>query len=438
MNPKMLATLLVVCVAAGFRTSAQIYDTNGDYVETFAGSGFSGYLDGVGQETMFNFLSCEGCQGTDSIVADTSGNLFVVDADNYRIRKITPDGTVTTFAGNGGGYCYPPPPGYGANVSLCGCLGPMAIDHANVLQIVSSGSGQICLVSIGPDAFVSQIILTNVPSYVGGICVDSHNNIYFSTQNQIFRCQSNGVLTVFAGSGNSGLANGNGLFTSFCDPEALAIDPADNIYVWDMGNELIRRIDPSQNVTTYAGTRGGADQDGLGANAVFVAITAMCSDSSGNLILTDPGFYDEPGSGGSCVREITAATNVLTLAGSFTQVGYANGPGDSSEFDSLSGACYVNGVIYVVDSGNERIRSITNNFTEPPIVQASLQLSLQLNTNAGLTITGGVGQTYKIQSSPDLSTWTSQATIVLSSSPFLWIDPTPMSGNKFYRAVSVP
>src|SRR4051794_23741567 len=95
---------LVFCFC--WQCVGQIYDTNNAMVETFAGSGFYGYLDGQGTQTMFN--------GPVAIAADISSNLFVMDYYNYRIRKITPDGTVSTFAGGGSGNL----PGYGTNVSL--------------------------------------------------------------------------------------------------------------------------------------------------------------------------------------------------------------------------------------------------------------------------------------------------------------------------------
>ena len=80
-----------IALMLGWYAGAQTYDTNGNFVQTFAGSGFSGYVDGVGQQTMFNNPS--------SIVSNTSSNLFILDNGNYRIRKISPDGTVSTFAG---------------------------------------------------------------------------------------------------------------------------------------------------------------------------------------------------------------------------------------------------------------------------------------------------------------------------------------------------
>src|ERR1035437_8789557 len=93
MKNKTLIVLGAIVVAFGWHVGAQTYDTNNEVVQTFAGSGFSGYLDGVGQLTIFN--------NPNAIVADSHSNLFVWDSTNYRIRKIAPDGTVTTFAGGG-------------------------------------------------------------------------------------------------------------------------------------------------------------------------------------------------------------------------------------------------------------------------------------------------------------------------------------------------
>ena len=106
MKLKTLISLVAIAAVFNWQAEAQTYDTNNVVVQTFAGSGFYGYLDGVGQSTMFyNPLG---------VVADSSDNLFVADNGNYRIRKITPDGTVSTFAGGGDAA----PPGYGTNVSL--------------------------------------------------------------------------------------------------------------------------------------------------------------------------------------------------------------------------------------------------------------------------------------------------------------------------------
>src|SRR5208283_5133657 len=130
MKLKFFVVLIAITATLGWRTDAQTYDTNGDYVQTFAGSGFYGYVDGVGQLTMFN--------NPNAIVTDSHSNLFVWDSGNYRIREIAPDGTVTTFAGGGS-----QTNGVGTNVDLQtaysnGAWLPltfngMAIDHSDTI-----------------------------------------------------------------------------------------------------------------------------------------------------------------------------------------------------------------------------------------------------------------------------------------------------------------
>src|ERR1017187_741303 len=120
MKNKTLIVLGAILVAFGWHVEAQTYDTNNEVVQTFAGSGFSGYVDGVGQLTMFN--------NPNAIVADSKSNLFVWDSGNLRIRKIAPDGTVTTFAG-GGTYLQ----GTGTNVDFASTVTGLTIDRNDSL-----------------------------------------------------------------------------------------------------------------------------------------------------------------------------------------------------------------------------------------------------------------------------------------------------------------
>lgn len=415
-----ISTMIALSLAslASLQVQAQIYDTNGDFVQTFAGSGFYGYLDGIGVNTMFN--------EPNSIVADSQGNLFVMDSANSRIRQIAPDSTVTTFAGGGNAEL----PGYGTNVSLGISFSTLAIDHSNALWMVGdSGSGFYYFYRIGTGAYVS-LASTNLPGlgYSSGICFDSGNNVYYSTGNgnQIYRWRTNGVLDVFAGSGNMGSADGNGIFSSFANPTALAADAADNIYVWDSGNDLIRRINQNRDVVTIAGhLYSFSNADGAGTNAALTSVGAMCVDGSGNVLMAC----------GSCIRKMDSQANVVTLAGSFTQSGYTNDvAGKLARFNGAQGVCVSGGAVYVADTSNERIRSITNN-PAPEVVSPA---NLRLNTYPGVQITGIVGRTYQIQSSPDMSTWSTRATILLTASPYLWIDQNPVSGNQFYQAILLP
>jgi hypothetical protein len=163
----------------------------------------------------------------------------------------------------------------------------------------------------------------------------------------------------------------------------LAADSANNIYVWDSNNYLIRRIDQSQNVTTITGKGYNSyplgSVDGVGTNATFNSISQMCADNYGNLYFVN----------GVCVRKMDAQTNVVTMAGSFNLSGYTNGAGNLARFNGASGVCISGGTIFVADSGNFRIRQISFN-PQPQVVTGA---NLGIGAFTGVTITGVVGRT---------------------------------------------
>lgn len=411
-----LLWLMLVC---GGRIQAQTYETNNVVVQGFVGSGFYGHVDGQGTLTMFYNPS--------AIVVDSSSNFFVLDSSNYRIRKITPDGTVSTFVG-GGQFGLP---GVGTNVSLSSYyFYGMAIDRSDVLWLTMYQS----LLRVAPNGLVQTVPLGGASS-PWGICVDSRNNIYISdiNANRILRLGTNWLTEVFAGSGNPGSLDGNGIFNSFSSPAALAADAADNIYVWDSQSHLIRRIDQNRDVVTVAGKIGvTTDADGVGTNASFSSISGMAVDATGNLILSSG--YSSGFSFGSSIRKMTASLQVVTMAGSFIMSGYANGPGQQSLFAGAGGVCLSSGMIFVADAGNHRIRRIAFDPIPQPVPPADLQLSMY----PGLKISGTVGATYRIESSTDMNSWNTEATLLLPSSPYLWIERGAAGVKKFYRALVLP
>ena len=420
MKIKIITAFIAAISLFTFQSRAQIYDTNSDVVQTFAGFGIPGLVNGQGQLTAFS--------APNQIVADTASNLYVWDSANQVIRKITPDATVSTFAGGGTFF-----EGYGTNVPLSwGAAGTMVRDHMNTIWLVMANqySGGYFLLTIATNGYVSLQNggLTNL-STSSGLCFDAAGNLYYSGGNRIYRYNpQSGTVQAFAGSGLSGYYDGSGtLFSAFSNPTALASDQADNIYVWDSGNGRVRRVDPLQNVTTLSGMGYYyyyPIADGNGPHALFGHVSSMFSDHAGNIYFMC----------GTCVRKMDAQTNVVTLAGNFSENNYVNGPGNLARFNTANGGCFSQGMIFVADSGNNRIRDLAFN----PQSQVTPPASLQLNTYPGLQISGTIGRTYQIQTSPDLNNWTTTATLLLTSSPYDWLDQNPVSGNKYYRALLLP
>jgi sugar lactone lactonase YvrE len=158
------------------------------------------------------------------------------------------------------------------------------------------------------------------------------------------------VVTTLAGSGTSGSANGNGTAASFNRPGGVAVDSSGNVFVADAGNNLIRKIDTTGNVTTLAGSGAGGSANGSGTAASFYNPWGIAADSSGNVYVADKN--------NNLIRKIDSIGNVTTLAGSGA-VGSVNGPATTASFYGPEGvAVDLTGNVYVADTGNNLIRII--------------------------------------------------------------------------------
>lgn len=154
-------------------------------------------------------------------------------------------------------------------------------------------------------------------------------------------------ISVLAGSGAPGRANGAGVAASFDNPTGVTVDSGANVYVADFKNIEIRKITPAGVVTTLA----GSPAIGNDAAASFVGPMSVAVDSVGTVYVTDEGSNQ--------IRKITSAGMVTTLAGSATK-GSANGTGSAASFRDPSGIAVDSaGNVYVADSGNNEIRKIS-------------------------------------------------------------------------------
>ena len=276
-------------------------------VSTIAGGSTSGSADGAGTSARFYYPT--------DVALDSSGNLYVADQYNHRIRKITlTNGQVDTIAGSGttgfekGGHRE----GFAKAVARFNYPTGLALDAAGNIYVADNGNNRIRKIALAEG-------------------------------------EQDRVVSTIAGS-TQGSDDGAGTAAKFWSPTGVAVDSSGNIYVADSNNERIRKI-TSEGVSTLAGGLRGSD-DGVGAAAKFFVPHGVAVDAEGNVYVGD--------SSNNLIRKITAAGRVSTIAGGgSTASGDTDGPGRSARFTSPYGvALDAEGNLYVADRSNSLIRKM--------------------------------------------------------------------------------
>lgn len=325
-------------------------------VSTIAGSVEQpGSDDGTGASARFF--------GPEGVAVDAAGNAYVADAQNATIRRVAPDGTVSTLAGKAG--VRGSSDGPVSNALFHTPVG-VAVDPSGAVWVSDSwnqtirrvANGQVTTVAgsagqSGSADGTGAAARFDLPS---GIAVDAAGNVFVAdyTNHTIRRVTPAGVVTTIAGSaGISGSANGTGSAARFRQPTGVAVDSGGNVYVADQSNNTIRRITPAGLVTTFAGTPDNAGSvDGVGSAARFFLPKQVGVDAAGNVWVAD--------TGNSTVRRITPAAAVTTIAGSPSRSGYQDGTGNAVRFNAPQQiAIDASGSVVVTDSGNHLIRRVT-------------------------------------------------------------------------------
>lgn len=325
-------------------------------VTTVAGSaGNSGFADGTGTGARFATPS--------GIALDQDGSLLVADQENMVIRRVTQAGVVTTLAGTPGlAGCLDGP----AGVALFNRPTAVSVDAAGTILVADSNNEKIR--KIAPDGTVTTLAgLPDPGSDDGtpasarffcprGVAAGAGGTVYVA---DTFNCTlrrigPGGEVTTLAGSPSRfGAVDGSGGAARFSSPRGMAVDPAGNVWLADWGNGTIRRITSAGVVTTFAGSPGArASQDGTGGAARFLAPSAVALGGDGNLYVVDSDDH--------LLRRITPAGVVTTLAGSPGQSGTQDGTGASARFNRPQAvAVGADGTIYVADTGNHTLRKVT-------------------------------------------------------------------------------
>jgi trimeric autotransporter adhesin len=352
-----LVATLTACGGSGSKAGA----SGSSVISTFAGSTNSGFGGDGGPATQAQLNQPV------SATFDSSGNMFLADTGNNRIRKVTSSGAISTVAGNGNiGFT-----GDGGAATSAALNGPrgVAVDGAGNIYIADSLNMRIRKVSTS--GVISTIAGTGVAGFAGdggaalnaqfsspqGIAVDGSGNIYIADRGnaRVRRIDSSGVITTIAGTGVPGSGGDNGPATSaqLNIPTGLALDGSGNLFIADQLNHKIRKMALSGgNLSTIAGNgTGGFLGDGsAAATAELSNPQGVAVDASGNIYIAD--------TGNSRIRKV-AGTNISTVAGSSTAGSTGDGgPAKDAQLFTPNGVAVNSNKLYVIDTGNNRVRVV--------------------------------------------------------------------------------
>lgn len=315
---------------------------------------------------------------------DMSGNFYVTDG-KCMVRKISPAGEITILAGreNTCGH----DDGKGSAATFSG-ISALAVDAANNVFVAEH---QTTIRKITPDGMVSTVAgMANVYGSVDGtgssarfgemqsMAIDSAGNLYVTdtyggAAPRIRKITSDAVVTTIAGGLTYGSADGQGSAASFYTLSGLTIDAAGNLYVGDQGNHTIRKITQGGVVTTFAGRSTTANAfetnpiDGPTGTATFRKPVALTMDGSGNVLVAE----SDPGLQFNALRKISANGTVSTIT-STPGSGAADGVGPSAKFTTPRGlALDPSGNVWVADTRNQLIRKIAPDATVTTVAGAT-------------------------------------------------------------------
>lgn len=301
-----------------------------------------------------------------SVTLDNNNNVYILDFLNYRIRKINNSGIIVTIAGNGNN-------GFTGDGSIATSaeMNPygVAVNRNNELYISDASWNVIRKVnSLG---IISTVVGIGMYGNTGdggpasaakigspyGMAFDTANNLYFADAKQhvVRKVNAAGIITKFAGNDTAGYA-GDGDFAILArldSPYAVAADRKGNVYISDIKNNVIRKVDPTGVISTYAGIAStfGHSGDGGAANAALLNRPAgIAVDTLGNLFIAD--------ADNDVIRKVDTAGIITTVVGNGT-------PGFGGDMGSVNGcnlhtpfgvAVAKNGDLYIADANNQRIR----------------------------------------------------------------------------------